>query len=141
MNTLALSSMLMCALALPLAASAQNTPPPARPAASAPQPARPVASAPRAVTGQDRAQAAEERMRAQPDTGRDSVNSIDKGTAGTAVVPQFSIPFGKTPPTPEGAATGGGGGINDSLARCEALKDSAERSRCREAARAKQPPR
>jgi hypothetical protein len=80
-------------------------------------------------------------MRAQPDSGRDSVNSVDKGTAGTAVVPQFSIPFGKTPPAPEGAATGGGGGINDSLARCEALRDSQERSRCREAARAKQPPR
>jgi hypothetical protein len=139
MKTLALSSMLICAaLALPGAAIAQSSAPPTR-AASAP--ARPAASAPAPVSPSVRLERTEERMRASPDTGRDSVNSIDKGTAGTQVVPQFSIPFGKTPPQPEGAAPGTGGGIDDSLARCEAQKDAQARARCREQAKSKPPAR
>jgi hypothetical protein len=141
MKTQALSSLLIsAALAIPGAAMAQSsTPAPARAASAPASPAAssvPGAASPKA-RAEARTEAAEERMRAMPDSGRDSVNSVDKGAAGTAVVPQFSIPFGKTPPPAEGAVTGTGNSIDDSAARCEAQKDAQMRAKCRADAKAR----
>jgi hypothetical protein len=60
------------------------------------------------------------------------------------VVPQVSIPFGRTPPPPAAPKTGTGkapaGGIDDSVARCEAQAASAARKMCRDRLRSDKRP-
>ena len=120
----------LIAAALPLAAFAQASAPPVVSSAAS---AAPAPTGPRLLTPaekRDNAGAA-----ASPDLRPDR-----------PVVPQISIPFGRTPPATPGSAPARRGAatppgpVGDSAARCEALSGDVERSSCRKRVAHSKPP-
>jgi hypothetical protein len=106
MKTLALILVFACAGAL-----AQTAVPGTAP--SAPRPAKP---APRLMT---------------PAEARDSATAPGELRPERPVVPQISIPLGKTPPRPAArVASASTGAIHDATARCKALESESERAKC-----------
>lgn len=82
-----------------------------------------------------------------PAETRDSASMPGEFRPEQAAKPQITIPLGNTPPAAAPAASSSGlraqpgtkAGINDAVARCEAMVDEAQRARCR-AGLAKQAP-
>ena len=106
MKTLALILVFACAGAL-----AQTGVPGTAP--SAPRPAKP---APRLMT---------------PAEARDSATAPGELRPERPVVPQISIPLGKTPPRPAArVASASTGAVHDAMARCKALESEPERAKC-----------
>lgn len=110
-------------LSLASAAGAQGPVP-----ASAPLPG-PVASAPRVAKPPPRLMS--------PAETRDSATMPGELRPDQPAKPQINIPFGKSadaPPKPaaRGASRTGPAGINDAVARCEAMADATERTKCRD---------
>jgi len=103
-------------------ASAQIVAPRPVPGASAPAVATP---GPRALT---------------PAEKRDNAAPPDESRPEGAVVPQISIPLGKSTGEPQKptlkavrpAPPASSGGVNEAVARCEAQADAVTRARCRE---------
>jgi hypothetical protein len=105
-------------------AAAQSAAPPAS-GASAPAAAKP---GPRTLT---------------PAEKRDNATPPDESRPEGPVVPQISIPLGKSLPAsskptlptlrpPRPAAAASAGGVNDAVARCEAQADESLRAKCRD---------
>lgn len=71
---------------------------------------------------------------------RDSISPIDESRPEGAVTPQVKIPLGPKPPaaplklTPSKGAirSDKSNGVNDTVARCGAIRDETERAACRE---------
>ena len=110
----------LLALAGP-AASAQGNAPAPGPAASAPSPAKPP---PRLMS---------------PAETRDSATMPGELRPEQPAKPQINIPLGKSadaPARPAARAASrsktGPAGINDAVARCEAVVDASERAKCRD---------
>ena len=102
----------------------------AQPPAQTPAPSPgPAASAPRDAKPRPRLMS--------PAQTRDSATMPGELRPGQPSQPQINIPFGKSaaaPPKPaaRAASRAGPAGINDAVARCEAIADATERSKCRD---------
>lgn len=117
----------LCAAVLPTIALAQASAPPT---VAAPQP-----SGPRVLTPADQRNKAD--AAAAPDLRPDR-----------PVVPQISVPLGRTPPVPStpasrpprSGAAAAPGQIGDGAARCESLPGEVERASCRKRLAETKPP-
>ena len=114
-----------------LAASAQGNAPAQAPAASAPSPAKPP---PRLMSP-----AKPPPRLMSPAETRDSATMPGEFRPEQPAKPQINIPLGKSadaPARPAARAASrsktGPAGINDAVARCEAVVDASERAKCRD---------
>lgn len=126
------ATVLAALLATLLAASpavAQSAPPTAAPGVGASGPLAPAKPGPKLLS---------------PAETRDSASMPGEFRPEQAAKPQINIPLGNTPPAAASSPAlrpqpGSKAGINDAVARCEAMVDEAQRARCR-AGLAKQAP-